>query len=108
MEWTENPRADGRMEYQCEHGVGHGVGLHGCCHEGCCGLDDFPLKNINTEEVYWTEDRLRGTYFLKDSDGNVIVTCTECGEAWSRPEVTNIWKNTYCPPCWEKHNAAIG
>ena len=106
MKWTEMPRADGRMEFQCEHGVGHGNGVHGCCHEGCCGRDDFPLKNIKLE-VYWVEDAIRGTIYMKDAVGNVIVNCTKCGEAWIRPEVVNIWRDTYCPSCWEKRNAAI-
>lgn len=40
------PRADGSIEWQCEHGVGHPVwapdmeddtwGIHGCCGHGCC------------------------------------------------------------------------
>ena len=38
------PRADGRMEWTCEHGVGHGNHVHGCCEAGCCGRTDFPGK----------------------------------------------------------------
>ena len=40
MEWTANPRADGRMEWNCEHGVGHGQHVHGC--DGCCYEEDYP------------------------------------------------------------------
>ena len=39
-------REDGRIEWVCEHGVGHPVGhvtkwvdwmgIHGCCGESCC------------------------------------------------------------------------
>ena len=38
---TLGRRADGRIEWYCEHGVGHTIwfpegnsGIHGCC--GCC------------------------------------------------------------------------
>lgn len=36
--WEPYPRADGRMEWLCEHGIGHGEHSH-CC-DGCC--DDNP------------------------------------------------------------------
>ena len=42
--WEPMPRADGRMEWTCEHGVGHGNHVHGCCEAGCCGRTDFPGK----------------------------------------------------------------
>lgn len=41
-------RADGRIEWQCPHGIGHTIivpkqyekeqswWIHGCCHEMCC------------------------------------------------------------------------
>ena len=55
MKWIPSPRADGRMEWICEHGVGHGNHVHGCCHKGCCGRDDFPgtkvIKTDNKREV---------------------------------------------------------
>jgi hypothetical protein len=38
--WTEYPREDGRNEWKCEHGVGHGNHIHGC--DGCCSRGDFP------------------------------------------------------------------
>jgi len=31
-----------RGEYNCPHGVGHGLHIHGC--DGCCSRPDFPLK----------------------------------------------------------------
>lgn len=31
-----------RGEYNCPHGVGHGLHIHGC--DGCCARDDFPLR----------------------------------------------------------------
>ena len=40
MEWIKVRRMDGRIEYNCEHGVGHGVHNHGC--DGCCSRDDYP------------------------------------------------------------------
>jgi len=53
MKWTPFPRADGRMEWICEHGVGHGNHVHGC--DGCCGRDDYPgtkvIKTDNQREV---------------------------------------------------------
>ncbi len=38
--WQSCPRADGRMEWTCPHGVGHGEHDHGC--DGCCSRDDYP------------------------------------------------------------------
>ena len=43
MDWKKWYRLDGRIEYICKHGVGHGDHVHGC--DGCCSRDDFPLKN---------------------------------------------------------------
>jgi hypothetical protein len=43
MNWRKVRRSDGRIEYNCEHGVGHGLHVHGC--DGCCNRTDFPLKN---------------------------------------------------------------
>lgn len=37
--WT--PRRRG--EWGCPHGVGHHNGVHGC--DGCCGREDFPLRD---------------------------------------------------------------
>ena len=42
MDWIKVKRMDGRIEYNCEHGVGHGTHVHGCCHDHCCSRDDFP------------------------------------------------------------------
>ncbi len=38
--WEPCPRADGRMEYMCPHGIGHGNHTHGC--DGCCQRNDYP------------------------------------------------------------------
>jgi hypothetical protein len=43
MEWYKVLRADGRVEYNCEHGVGHGNHVHGC--DGCCRRGDCPLNS---------------------------------------------------------------
>lgn len=44
--WPMIRRADGRIEYQCPHGVGHGW-IHGC--DGCCSHTSFPkAKKENT------------------------------------------------------------
>jgi len=43
MIWIKTMRQDGRVEYTCEHGVGHGLHVHGC--DGCCARPDFPLRN---------------------------------------------------------------
>ena len=40
--WYKVYRADGRIEYNCEHHIGHGNHIHGC--DGCCDRDDFPGK----------------------------------------------------------------
>jgi len=52
--WKTALRADGRVEYSCPHGVGHG-GIHGC--DGCCGRDDFPSGSdapaVLTDELLW-------------------------------------------------------
>ena len=40
MKWIKVKRMDGRIEYNCEHGVGHGVHNHGC--DGCCSREDYP------------------------------------------------------------------
>ena len=37
MKWEHDAR---RREWICEHGVGHGLHIHGC--DGCCSRDDFP------------------------------------------------------------------
>lgn len=43
-------RADGRIEWQCEHGIGHTLwcpkgssGIHGCCGNTCCSK----LRRLN-------------------------------------------------------------
>lgn len=41
MRWRKSIREDGRVEFICEHGIGHGLHVHGC--DGCCGRPDFPL-----------------------------------------------------------------
>lgn len=33
-----------RGEYTCPCGVGHGNHVHGCCGEGCCSREDYPLR----------------------------------------------------------------
>jgi hypothetical protein len=40
MKWIKMVREDGRIEYLCEHGVGHGNHIHGC--DGCCSRKDYP------------------------------------------------------------------
>lgn len=40
--WLEAPRADGRMEWKCKCGIGHGNHIHSCC--GCCQHPDYPGK----------------------------------------------------------------
>lgn len=42
MKWYKIIREDGRIEYNCEHGVGHGEHVHGC--DGCCAREDYPLR----------------------------------------------------------------
>lgn len=48
--WELMMRADGRVEYSCPHGVGHGWHPHGC--DGCCSRKDFPLDGKKPEDVY--------------------------------------------------------
>ena len=41
---------DGRIEWVCDHGVGHGNHIHGCCGYGCCSRVDYPPnieRNLN-------------------------------------------------------------
>ena len=40
MTWHKDIRQDGRVEWICQHGVGHGNHVHGC--EGCCTRKDYP------------------------------------------------------------------
>jgi hypothetical protein len=42
-----------RGEYNCPHGVGHGLHVHGC--DGCCGRADFPLAGALRRK----KDRMR-------------------------------------------------
>lgn len=48
--WDKNLRADGRIEWDCPHGIGHGNHPHGC--DGCCDRDDYPgkTKEANSEQ----------------------------------------------------------
>ncbi|KKN91250.1 hypothetical protein LCGC14_0221180 [marine sediment metagenome] len=45
--WEPCLRANGRMEWICPCGVGHGNHVHGCCGKECCNRDDFPGKTEN-------------------------------------------------------------
>lgn len=45
MKWHKIIREDGRIEYICEHGVGHGNHVHGCCGFRCCSRKDYPGRN---------------------------------------------------------------
>lgn len=45
--WQDGPRADGRMEWTCPHGVGHGNHVHGCCGSGCCSREDYPGRKTD-------------------------------------------------------------
>lgn len=40
MDWYRTRRADGRIEWICAHGVGHGSHIHGC--DSCCSRKDYP------------------------------------------------------------------
>ena len=51
MKWEKSPRANGRMEWLCEHGIGHGNHIHGC--DGCCSRDDFPGKDYLEGPDVW-------------------------------------------------------
>jgi len=44
--WQFTKRLDGRLEWVCEHGVGHGNHIHGCCENHCCSREDYPGKQI--------------------------------------------------------------
>ena len=52
MKWKESKRANGRMEWLCEHGVGHGNHIHGC--DGCCSDPSFPGKDYIEGDDVWT------------------------------------------------------
>lgn len=97
VKWTKSHRADGRVEYGCGHGSFHGNHTHGGC-DGCCRRDDYPLKNIEGPVVW--RPGMTGMY---DAVGNIILTCTECGALWTRQNMVNIWRDTYCPDCWKIH-----
>lgn len=54
--WIANHRLGGRIEFICEHGVGHypqwykdGDGIHGC--DGCCRDPSFPGRLPEPEDV---------------------------------------------------------
>jgi len=40
MNWVFSRRDDGRVEWRCAHGCGHGNHVHGC--DGCCTRSDYP------------------------------------------------------------------
>jgi hypothetical protein len=42
--WKLQRRANGRLEAVCQHGVGHGLGIHGC--DLCCQSPDFPANRL--------------------------------------------------------------
>ncbi len=46
--WKPCKRADGRMEWLCEHGVGHGNHVHEC--DGCCEREDYPGRPTTTDD----------------------------------------------------------
>lgn len=50
MKWQKLIKMDGMVEWICEHGVGHGSGVHGCCPDVCCKRDDFPGKIEDAQE----------------------------------------------------------
>jgi hypothetical protein len=114
MEWKKFYRIDGRLEWVCEHGVGHpDVNIakllakeygddpedvwtvHGC--DGCCCREDFPgivkcsYETVLTDE--WSQPITEYTYTYK--------TCPICGYfAFYSTEDEHIV--TYrCPECGE-------
>lgn len=42
--WKVYPRSD-KVEWQCEHGIGHGDEPHGC--DGCCRSSSYPGKKAH-------------------------------------------------------------
>ena len=59
--WELHIRIDGRIEYDCEHGVGHG-GVHGC--DGCCRKDSYPPNHGARTELR-EEDRVLWNAYLR-------------------------------------------
>ena len=47
--WYTSIRMDGRIEYNCKHGVGHGTHVHGC--DTCCDLVSYPINRGHHSEL---------------------------------------------------------
>ena len=50
--WIKSIRADGRVEFLCRHGVGHGNHIHGC--DGCCFKKSYPLRYKSKKKIEQT------------------------------------------------------
>lgn len=56
MQWVPGQRADGRMEWACVHGIGHGNHVHGC--DECCSRGDYPGKGVKVNgDNEWEDAR---------------------------------------------------
>lgn len=90
MKWEKIKRADGRIEYVCEHGVGHGEHIHGC--DGCCSREDYPSgTSMTIEEAI----KICKANLANDSDvpcQQALRVLIECGESLIPKEVTNVIK----------------
>jgi hypothetical protein len=74
-DWKLCPRADSRMEWICRHGVGHGLGVHGCHASdkgdgsACCSDPNFPGKHVKVGDTLTDEYGNEYLITRKDFDG---------------------------------------
>ena len=85
--WQPCPRNDGRMEWLCPHGVGHGNHTHGC--DGCCERLDYPGrtyvdKSLDRPTVYVVTHFEDGPYgvFSRRSDAKDAISKTGNPSEW--------------------------
>jgi hypothetical protein len=81
LNWTWYPRGDGRTEWLCPDGIGHGPHPHGC--DGCCARDDYPGK---TWDRCW-----KCSHLPEDHAAGICIACPARGpwgwmafHAWER------------------------
>jgi hypothetical protein len=88
--WEDCPRADGRMEWLCPHGIGHGNHIHGC--DGCCERDDYPGRKEGERK----DNEPRGG---NREDGMPFVAVSQESGTEANTEAPDPVEETTCPRC---------
>jgi len=76
--WPFNRIAfSGHKEFECKHGIGHGLGIHGC--DGCCKDKNFPFNKqkikLNTNIRHNSICKCGHTYAYHTMDGYNFAEC---------------------------------